>query len=58
MFGEKVQHLKGKETFNSMKDKSKIQVVDNVTGNLTTFQQQDQSEKLLSNAFRKMCKPP
>ena len=29
-----------------MKDKSKIQVVDNVTGNLTTFQEQDQSEKL------------
>ena len=47
MFGEKVQHLKGKETFfNSVKDISKIQVVDNVTGNLTTFQEQDQSEKL------------
>ena len=55
MFGEKVEHLKGKETFlNSMKDKSKIQLVENVTGNLTSFQEQDQSEKLLSSAFRKM----
>ena len=47
MFGGKVQHLRGKENFfNSVKDKSNIQVVGNVTGNLITFQEQDQSEKL------------
>ena len=60
MFGGKVQHLpeRKRNFFNSVKDKGKIQVADKVTGNLTTFQEQDQSEKLLSNAFRKMCKSP
>ena len=59
MFEEKVQHLpEKKKKFNSEKDKGNIQVVDKFTGNLTTFPEQDQSEKLLSNAFRKMCKPP
>ena len=38
-----------KEKINSVKDKSKIQVVDKVTGNLTTFREQDQSEKLLTS---------
>ena len=52
MLGEKVHHFKGKN--NSVKDKSKIQAVDKVTGNLTTFREQDQS----NIAFRKICKPP
>ena len=52
MLEEKVQQFKGKK-INSVKDKSKIQVVDKVTGNLTTFREQDQS----NIAFRKMCKP-
>ena len=53
--------LKGKKKkniLNSVKEKGNIQMVDKATGNLTTFQKQDQSEKLLSKAFRKMCKPP
>ena len=52
MLEEKVHHFKGKH--NSVKDKSKIQVVDKVTENLTTFREQDQSNIV----FRKMCKPP
>ena len=43
-----------KEKYNSVKDKSKIRVVNKVTGNLATFREQDQS----NIAFRKMCKPP
>ena len=43
-----------KEKYNSVKDKSKIRVVNKVTGNLNTFREQDQS----NIAFRKMCKPP
>ena len=43
-----------KEKYNSVKDKSKIRVVDKVIGNLTTFREQDQS----NIAFRKMFKPP
>ena len=43
-----------KEKYNSVKDKSKVRVVDKVTGNLTTFREQDQS----NIAFRKMYKPP
>ena len=35
MLEEKVHHFKGK--YNSVKDKSKIRVVDKVIGNLTTF---------------------
>ena len=52
MLEEKAQHFKGKN--NSVKGKSKIQVVNKVTGNLTTFREQDQS----NIAFRKMRKPP
>ena len=52
MLEEKVHHFKGK--YNSVKDKSKIRVVNKVTGNLTTFREQDQS----NIAFHKMCKPP
>ena len=41
LFEEKVKHLKRKvNLFNSVKDKSKIQVADKVTGNLTTSQKQ------------------
>ena len=43
-----------KEKYNSVKDKSKIRVVDKVIGKLTTFREQDQS----NIAFRKMYKPP
>ena len=43
-----------KEKIIPCKTKSKIQVVDKVTGNLTTFREQDQS----NIAFRKICKPP
>ena len=43
-----------KEKYNSVKDKSKIRVVEKVIGNLTTFREQDQS----NIAFRKMYKPP
>ena len=43
-----------KEKYNSVKDKSKIRVVDKVIGNLTTFREQDQS----NITFRKMFKPP
>ena len=52
MLEEKVHHFKGKNY--SVKDNIKIQVVDKVTGNLTTFREQDQS----NIAFRKLCKPP
>ena len=48
MLEEKVQ-----EKYNSVKDKSKIRMGDKVTGNLTTFREQGQS----NIAFRKMCKP-
>ena len=43
-----------KEKYNSVKDKSKIHVVDKATENLTTYREQDQSNIV----FRKMCKPP
>ena len=43
---------------NTMKDETKIQVADKVTGNLTTFREQDQSEKSVVNfGVCKMCKP-
>ena len=46
--GARIQHLKRKKKnlFNSIKDKSKskIQVADKVTGDVTTFRFQDQSE--------------
>ena len=57
VWGKSTTFERKRNFFNSVKDKSKMQVVDKITGNLTTFQEQDQSEKLLSNAFRKMWKP-
>ena len=48
MLEENVHHFKEKQ-INHVKEKSKIQVVDKVTGNLTTFREQDQSEKLLTS---------
>ena len=51
MIVEKVQHLPERKSnfFNSVKEKGKIQVVDRVTGNLTTFQQQPCETCLISS---------